>query len=357
MKTTSITKLEVMPKDTFTIIMYVALESLVPNHTQHSIKDKSTDHGLSQIYLTNITRGYFTRVIGVLQSVHRAVLTSPEPIPNIEFTLFSVDKVHNVTGWALTRASDDVETWLMPDFGYFSWPENKISSYNHVQRRAREMEEGSPHSGPEQKAYPWKDKTPKLVWRGSEGPKGAPRRALVSAAKDQPWGDALPIHWDPKQGHVNVISMADHCRWKYVAHTEGVSYSGRLKYLQNCRSVVVSHRLTWRTHAMHLMRSTPGPQQNFVEVQPDYTDLGEKMAWLLADDKRAERIADNSARVFRDRYLSPAAEVCYWRKLFRAWASVSEEAWPWVERNGTTEYKGVPVEDYFLMHKLDWEQH
>ena len=310
-----------------------------------------------QIYVTNLKRGYFTRGIGLLQAMHRAMLTSPEPIPNIQFAFFSVDIVRNVTGWALTRRSDDLETWLMPDFGYFSWPEPKISSYNHVQRRAREMEEGSPHGGPNQKTWPWKDKIPRLIWRGSKGTEEMPRRALVRAAAGEPWGDARPVNWDPKGDQAHVLTMADHCKYKYVAHTEGVSYSGRLKYLQNCRSVVVAHALKWRTHAMHLMRAS-GPEQNFVEVRPDYADLEEKMEWLLADEARAERIADNSARVFRDRYLTPAAETCYWRRLFRAWASVSEEARPWVEgANSTGEYKGVAVEDYFMMHTLEWDRH
>jgi hypothetical protein len=29
--------------------------------------------------------------------------------------------------------------------------------------------------------------------------------------------------------------------------------------------------------------------------------------------------------VFRDRYLTPAAQACYWRKLFNAWATVGFE--------------------------------
>jgi hypothetical protein len=49
------------------------------------------------------------------------------------------------------------------------------------------------------------------------------------------------------------------------------------------------------------------------------------MKMLLGNPKKAKQIADNSARIFRDRYLTPAAQACYWRKLFRAWASISFE--------------------------------
>lgn len=36
----------------------------------------------------------------------------------------------------------------------------------------------------------------------------------------------------------------------------------------------------------------------------------------------ARAIAAESVSTFRDRYLTPAAEACYWRRLIHAWASV-----------------------------------
>lgn len=44
---------------------------------------------------------------------------------------------------------------------------------------------------------------------------------------------------------------------------------------------------------------------------------------LLQDPEAAERIADNNVRTFRERYLTPAAEACYWRALWEGWATVS----------------------------------
>lgn len=35
-------------------------------------------------------------------------------------------------------------------------------------------------------------------------------------------------------------------------------------------------------------------------------------------------IAGNSLRTFRERYLTRAAGACYWRRLIRGWAEVSE---------------------------------
>jgi hypothetical protein len=104
----------------------------------------------------------------------------------------------------------------------------------------------------------------------------------------------------------------------------GRSYSGSLKYRQLCRSVVVSHKLQWIQHHHYLMSSS-GPNQNFVEVERDFSDLEAAMDDLLAHPEKAKRIADNSVQVFRERYLTGAAEACYWRKLFNAWKEVSFE--------------------------------
>merc|ERR1711939_797917 len=125
--------------------------------------------------------------------------------------------------------------------------------------------------------------------------------------------------------------------------TEGNSYSGRLKYLQNCRSVIVSHPLDWIEHHHHLMRSS-GPDQNFVEVERSFENLEETILWLQQYDGRANNIAQNSVQTFRERYLTPAAEACYWRKLIHGWASVSWEPHFWKDENGTQVWRGLPAE-------------
>lgn len=43
---------------------------------------------------------------------------------------------------------------------------------------------------------------------------------------------------------------------------------------------------------------------------------------LLDHPEKAKRIADNSVQVFRERYLTQAAEACYWRRLIKRWRDV-----------------------------------
>ena len=129
------------------------------------------------------------------------------------------------------------------------------------------------------------------------------------------------------------MSAADQCKYMFIAHAEGRSYSGSLKYRQVCRSVIISHKLQWIQHHHYLLASN-GTQQNFVEVERDFLDLEERMEWLLSHPEEAKRIADNSVRTFRERYLTPAAEACYWRALIKAWGSVSFKGELYEPRNG-----------------------
>ena len=44
---------------------------------------------------------------------------------------------------------------------------------------------------------------------------------------------------------------------------------------------------------------------------------------LIQNPKKAEMIANNNVETFRERYLTQAAEACYWRALWEGWSQVS----------------------------------
>lgn len=118
----------------------------------------------------------------------------------------------------------------------------------------------------------------------------------------------------------------------------GRSYSASLKYRQACRSVIVAHQLQYIQHHHYLLVSS-GPQQNYVEVARDFSDLEARLEPLVADSKQAERIADNSVRTFRERYLTGAAEACYWRSLWDGYGAVF---------NASAERRGLRYESFIL---------
>lgn len=234
--------------------------------------------------------------------------------------------------------------WLIPDFGHWSWPETKVGTLEEIQMKAAEIEQ----------TWLWSNKVPKLFWRGAVmGLKL--RENFLKTAAGKPWADVMALTWREKESMANDLkSMPEHCQYKYLAHTEGNSYSGRLKYLQSCKSVVVAHKMDWIQHYHPLMRSS-GPEQNYVEVQRDYSDLEEKISWLESNSESAEKIALNSMRLFRERYLTAAAEACYWRKLIRGWSTVSFAPDFYSTVDGQRAWRGVPVESYLLERRLKWD--
>ncbi|KAI9812562.1 MAG: hypothetical protein M1827_004551 [Pycnora praestabilis] len=328
----------------------LTLQELSP--FQH--RTSSTDHTpYFKLYIIAKQGGIYSRELATLHALHRAVLTSPTPLPNVEFTLISDDKIGPQATWAYARRTSDTAIWLMPDFGYWSWPETKVGGYTEVQRKARDAEAGDGEKGGN---WTWSRKHPRLVWRGAS--MGLPlREQFLASTASKPWADVREIKWhDDASMAQDLLSMDEHCHYAYLAHTEGNSYSGRLKYLQNCRSVIVAHEMDWIQHYSPLLKSS-GQEQNYVQVRRDFADLENTMQMLLAYPDEGERIAQNSVTTFRDRYLTIAAEACYWRRLIRGWAEVSAfevEFWK-VDDQGKKLWRGVPWESFALERRLEWD--
>jgi hypothetical protein len=257
-----------------------------------------------------------------LDNIHRAIMTSPEPIPNIEFSIKINDDVNltdqnpNATLWAFSRNIHDPvheQLWIIPDFNFWAYP-RVAGSFSEYQRRAVEV--GNDFDG----------KIPKLVWRGTLEFNSEVRAPLLEQSKGQSWSDVVKV--DADSGEDIRMSAEDHCRYKFAVHTEGTTWSGRLKYLLSCNSVVFIHPLKYYTHLYHLL--TPrGIQQNYVPVQLDWTDLPAKMEEFLHDQTTARRVAQNAASTFRDRYATAAAQTCYFRRLFHTWSTVSFQPEPY----------------------------
>jgi hypothetical protein len=295
--------------------------------------------------------GFESRGLATLHSLNRALTSFParHTLPNIEFILLVEDfSRENVPRWTYSKhvSNSDDRVFLMPDFGYWSWPEVGISSYSKFRRRVRAMDEGIREDGSSIGRIEFQSKKQQLVWRGALRPNPL-RGKLYTLAKDKMWADVQYINWDDERDVTKkVMQMEEFCRYAFLGHVEGRSYSGRAKYLLNCRSVFVSHQLEW-VEAHHGALVKEGPEQNYVEVRRDWVNLEDEIMHLIEHPELAERIAENGVRTFRDRYLTPAAEACYWRRLIRGWGSVSFE--PQFYKDEEKErWRGVPFESFVL---------
>ncbi|KAK6437114.1 hypothetical protein LTR95_006693 [Oleoguttula sp. CCFEE 5521] len=328
----------------------------------------------NQLYVINAAgvwdHNHRPRALGTLHSLYRAISAFPGELPDVEFTFVTHDDAlrgpdDKHTTWTYTRLSHQESIFLIPDFGFWGWPDVGIRSYSELQSVLAVTEE-----------Y-FIDKRQQLVWRGAIGGLGSAdvREGLVKASKNKPWADVQVMEWhNATDIAAKLLSMEQHCGYMFLAQTEGNSYSGRLKFLLNCHSVLLSHPLKWVEHFHHLLQHDGGGQ-NYIMTKRDFSDLPKIMAQVLAAPDtimQAKRIADNSRRVFRERYLTPAAEACYWRALIRGWASVQGfEVNPWREevgaehegglvddtgkRRGKGRFRGVPFEGFAIMEEVQWE--
>ncbi|KAJ5306926.1 hypothetical protein PENANT_c003G10171 [Penicillium antarcticum] len=300
-----------------------------------------------------------TRARATLNSLHRALTAFPDRhlLPSIEFTFTSEDFAADSNGigpvWAYSKRDSDESVWLMPDFGYWAWPEVQIGPYHEVRRRIAAIDDGEfKGDGSFVPGLKFQDKKKQLVWRGSLATNPPVRAKLLKSALDHSWASVRVIDWDDENDiRFNLLPIEDHCRYMFLAHAEGRSFSGRGKYLLNCRSVVISHTLEWR-EAHHGALISSGPDANYVEVDRDFADLPRKMEYLIDNPEAAERIANNAVHTFRDRYLTPAAESCYWRQLVRQYAAVCdfEPVLFSTTREGKMQPRGMPYDTWLLTH-------
>lgn len=340
----------------------LAMEDLENIRLQHGMARAFIYNGELYVVATR-SKGedHRRKILAVLSSIHRALVADPDrgSQRDIEFVFSVEDKVEDVTDpdnpvWVFARSATEEAVWLMPDFGFWAWdrPQNMLGPYDQVVERIKRSD------------TPWSEKKKQLVWRGK--PSFAPklRRALLEATRDKPWGDVKQVDWRDK---TNIIKMEDHCQYMFIAHVEGKnypyladcvanptigrSYSASLKYRQACNSVIIAHKLQYIQHH-HYLLSPSGPNQNYVEVERDFSDLADKLEPLIADPVSAERIAHNNVKTFRDRYLTKAAEACYWRSLFDHYGRVWNSTVPmWSEEHQRE--RGLRYESFALLESQD----
>ncbi|OAL55355.1 hypothetical protein IQ07DRAFT_639043 [Pyrenochaeta sp. DS3sAY3a] len=289
----------------------------------------------------------------ILSQIHRALITSPTPLPNTTFA-FCINDVPKNNTWAFSRpnkASSRLNTWLMPSFASWSWPKMNLGTMADVLARIDHIEASTP----------WPAKTDKAVWRGTPwfNPLGQPRLRgdLVRAAKGKHWADVQALDGGNAS---NSIAIEQFCAFRYVVYTEGVTYSGRLPYHQACESVLIMAPVTWATSSALLLRPVDAEvlmegggrggtgaavrarqrrggqggvlgtvadyrDANAVYVKSDFSNLEAVVLFLREHQGVARTIARNQREGVVGRgYLGAAAETCYWRGLVRGWAKVAE---------------------------------
>lgn len=76
----------------------------------------------NHLYIKYYQQSVFTRSNAALAYLYQAVTTSRERIPNVEFCI-GVNDWGSKGKFSLDRAPHLEDLWLMPDYGWYAWPE------------------------------------------------------------------------------------------------------------------------------------------------------------------------------------------------------------------------------------------
>ncbi|PWN21859.1 hypothetical protein BCV69DRAFT_289820 [Microstroma glucosiphilum] len=289
-----------------------------------------------RIFIRNYTVGPQSRVRGVLTlfrtAVEAASAADKARFEGVDVILNALDSdetdAGDGVGWVLTKeGSDPPGRYLLPDFSFAAWPEAGIGSYGEFRRDAKAINE----------AMTWHQKADRAFFRGDPSVGSAARADLMEQVKlpgASVWSDVRATSFFDESAHIAPhVPIAEHCKHKYLLHSEGISYSGRSKFLLGCSSAVITHNLTWTQHFHPALISNPqSPDQNvLIPPEPYFHHLAEFMADLHAQDVGAyatsgmslgQRVAANAERTLVQRYLSPAATMCYTRGALISYSSV-----------------------------------
>jgi hypothetical protein len=161
------------------------------------------------------------RALAILASINRAIVACPTcHIPNIEFSFcpsdiaswnFEQDWKRGL--WTLTRQEEEHDKWLIPDFGYWSWPLDVVGEYTQVRVEMAQVE----------RDLQFVEKKPLLVWRGAMSQF---RENLLNVTHDKSWSDVREIQWlditrMAPESEESSLTMAEHCQYQFVINTEG----------------------------------------------------------------------------------------------------------------------------------------
>lgn len=102
----------------------------------------------------------------------------------------------------------------MSDFGYWSWPNDLVGSYEQIRREIAINE------------IDFADKKKQVVWRGALNT-NAVRKNLLSITANKDWADVEAMQWTDTNSTAgngvtsNAIPIPGHCQYQFVIQTEG----------------------------------------------------------------------------------------------------------------------------------------
>lgn len=140
---------------------------------------------------------------------------------------------------------------------------------------------------------PFLKKEPKLFFRGDIFDKPARIRFFEQWA-DHPLfdlGDTNRSH--PSRWQADFVTIPDHFRYQFILALEGYDMASSLQWIMASGCVAVMPRPTVEGWLMH---SQLKPGVHYIEISPDFSDVGDKIEYYVNHQEEAEKISMESQK-------------------------------------------------------------
>jgi len=279
--------------------------------------DKCKDQCLGLKIVANTVEQVFSR--NPWQSRHENFLKlinqvlQVHSIPDIDLMIIHTGDIptnQTYPFFCINRAADPI-CILCPDFTFVNRKEAKLEDSWH---------ETLEHLKNASIQYKFETRNDTAIWRGNNlraEYEGGHRAILVELSEEHPNElDAKFVNFKGQgDGLKHYMPITNFCRYKYLIHTNGISYSSRLKYLMACKSLVFFPKSEYREYWYHLLEDG----HNIVSVTANFSDLIPKLQQAKRNDSHA---ANENAGKLVEQYLNMDAVLCYWAVILRRYANL-----------------------------------
>ena len=112
------------------------------------------------------------------------------------------------------------------------------------------------------------------------------------------------------------ITLYDHLKYKFIISIEGNDVASNLKWVMSSNSIAVMRKPKFETW---FMEGTLIPNYHYIEIQPDYSDLPERLQYYIDHPEEAKKIIQNAhefVNQFQDKDREDLIHMLVLRKYF-----------------------------------------
>lgn len=252
-------------------------------------------------------------------SRHQAFLSNNPSVPDeMDILIYTGDylsSTHQSQTFPIFMASKRVgdSKFLIPDFTFHDWKEAFLEDWGSMQKIMKNARDDHPYNNRSDLAY----------WSGANI---SPNRVnlIETSIRHPDMVDAEFVDWESVYKSIKANEpikhfklLPSHCEHKYLIHSEGISYSSRLKYLLSCGSVVFTPPLHHREFWYHLIHP-----DHVITINEDYGNLVERLNEVKGWDLDKRENTRRSAYEALESQLTMEGVHCYWTALIVRYAKL-----------------------------------